>query len=69
MGDCFVYAYVKCGRKAWHLGDAFDSWEEFEFDRGDYVEHHTFRKAASCLTDKDRELAAEFAMPFAHSAE
>lgn len=65
----YLYAYVKCGRKAWHLGKLFNEWEEAGFERGDYVEHHTFRILASKATADDRQLARDYAEPFSHGAE
>lgn len=64
-----IYAYIKCGRKAWHLGDLFRDWEECSCDRGDYVEHHTFRRPLKGATADDRQLARDYATPFAHAAE
>lgn len=64
----YLYAYVKCGRKAYHLGDTFGSWEQTSFDRGDYTEHHTFRKLVSVAASEDRQLAMDYATPFAHAA-
>lgn len=63
--DEYIYAYVKCGRKAWHLGNLFSDWEPFAFDRGDYVEHHTFRKPMSKASADDRQLARDYADKFA----
>lgn len=65
----YLYAYVKCGRKAWHLNDVFAGWEQYAFERGDYVEHHTLRKLAKDATADDRQLARDYATPFEHTAE
>ena len=65
----YLYAYVKCGRKAWHLGKLFSEWEEVDFDRGDFVEHHTFRLLPEKASADDRQLARDYAEPFRHPAE
>lgn len=65
----YIYAYVKCGRKAYHLGNVFNDWEELKFERGNYVEHITFRKPLKDATANDRQLARDYATPFEHEPE
>lgn len=67
----YLYAYVKCGRKAFprHMAEIFDDWEEVEHKRGDFVEHVTFRKLASEADADDRQLARDYATPFTHEPE
>lgn len=64
----YLYAYVKCGRKAYHLGDVFKDWEEVAHDRGDYTEHFTFRKSVKSATADDWKLARDYATPFTNEA-
>ena len=64
----YLYAFVKCGRKAFHLHGVFTDWEEVGFDRGEYTEHITFRKPINEATEKDRQLARDYGTPFSHGA-
>jgi hypothetical protein len=67
----YLYAYVKCGRKGAHahLIDAFRGWEEVSAERGDYVEHVTYRIASSGATADDRQIARDYSKPFEHPPE
>lgn len=69
MADDFIYAYPKCQRKAWHLGDVFSTWEEVGFERGNYVEHYVFRKPVAGATADDRQLARDYPGPHQHDPE
>lgn len=69
MDDDYLYAHVKCGRKAWHLGDLFNDWFQLTMKRGDYVEHRVFRKERSKATADDRQLARDYAAPFTDDPE
>lgn len=69
--DGYLYAYVKAGRKAFppHLSEVFRDWEESDHQRGDFVEHVTFRKPMASATADDRQLARDYAEPFTHDPE
>jgi hypothetical protein len=59
----WAYAYVVCGRKSWHLSDAFKDWEEHASERFDYTECYVFRKRLSELDPKNLQLWRDYAEP------